>query len=159
MEAEIFQGNALSAVDGKSRLSIPAFIRNALVPAEPRAIYLGVQGRAPCLTVYGETYLAFLVAEQERLRLKGEDSGADPDLFEDLDRGLWGTGEKVNCDAGGRVVLGGLLREEGQIEDMALFVGRGRYAEIWNPKVAVEVGGERLQKIASYYLRQKGAKA
>ena len=159
MDSEIFQGNALSAVDGKSRLSIPAFIRNALVPAEPRGIYLGVQGRAPCLTVYGESYLAFLVAEQERLRLKGEDSGADPDIFEDLDRGLWGTGEKVTCDSGGRIVLGGLLREEGRIEDMALFVGRGRYAEIWNPKVAVEVGGERLQKIASYYLRQKGAKA
>ena len=159
MEAEIFQGNALSAVDGKSRLSIPAFIRNALVPAEPRGIYLGTAGRAPCLTVYGETYLAFLIAEQERLRLKGEDSGADPDIFEDLDRGLWGTGEKVTCDAGGRIVLGGLLREEGQIEDMALFVGRGRYAEIWNPKVAIEHGGERLQKIASYYLRQNGAKA
>ena len=76
MDSEIFQGNALSAVDGKSRLSIPAFIRNALIPAEPRGIYLGVHGRAPCLTVYGETYSAFLVAEQERLRLKGEESRA-----------------------------------------------------------------------------------
>ena len=156
---EIFQGNALSAVDGKSRLSIPAFIRNALIPADPRGIYLGTHGRVPCLTVYGESYLAVLVAEQERLRLKAEQDGVDPDGFEDLDRGLWGTGEKVTCDAGGRIVLNGLLREEGQIEDKALFVGRGRYAEIWNPKVALELGGERLQKIASYYLRQKGARA
>jgi len=96
VDSEIFQGNALSAVDGKSRLSIPAFIRNALIPAEPRGIYLGVHGRAPCLTVYGESYLAFLVAEQERLRLKGEDSGADPDMFEDLDRGLWGLSRHPN---------------------------------------------------------------
>ena len=159
MDSEIFQGNALSAVDGKSRLSIPAFIRNSLIPAEPRGIYVGAHSRVPCLTVYGETYSAYLVAEQERVRLKGEDKGADLDLFEDMERGLWGMGEKVNCDAGGRIVLGGLLREEGRIEDMALFIGRGRYAEIWNPKVALEIGGDRLQKIASYYLRQKGAKA
>jgi hypothetical protein len=42
---------------------------------------------------------------------------------------------------------------------LGLFIGRGRYAELWNPHVALEVGGERLQKIASFYLRQKGAKA
>ena len=159
MESEIFQGNALSAVDGKARLSIPAFIRNALIPAEPRGIWLGMHGRAPCLTVYGESYSAYLVAEQERVRLKGEDNGADLDLFEDEERGLWGMGEKVNCDAGGRIVLNGLLREVGRIEDMALFVGRGRYAELWNPRVALEAGGDKLKLIASYYLRQRGAKA
>lgn len=159
MESEIIQGNALSAVDGKSRLSIPAFIRNALIPAEPRAVYVGTHSRAPCLTVYGETYSAYLIAELDRLRLKGEESGADPDAFEDQERGLWGMGEKVNCDAGGRIVLNGLLREQGGIEDMALFVGRGRYAELWNPRTALEAGGDRLKQIASYYLRQKGAKA
>jgi DNA-binding transcriptional regulator/RsmH inhibitor MraZ len=69
--------------------------------------------------------------------------------------------EKLTCDAGGRIVLTGLLREESRIEDLGLglFIGRGRYAELWNPHVALEVGGERLQKIASFYLRQRGGKA
>jgi MraZ protein len=152
--SEIFQGNALSAVDGKSRLSIPAFIRNALIPAEPRHIHLTVHGRAPCLMVHGDSYSAHLLAE-----LDGRESGADPDSFDDQERGLWGMSERLNCDAGGRIVLSGLLREEGRIEDMALFVGRGRYAELWNPAVALEVGGDRLRTIASYYLRQRGGKA
>jgi MraZ protein len=159
VESEIFQGNALSAVDGKSRLSIPAFIRNVLAPAEPRHVHLTAHGRAPCLMVHGDSYSAYLVAEQERLRLKGEDNGADLDAFDDLERGLWGISEKVNCDAGGRIVLGGLLRDCGRIEDMALFVGRGRYAELWNPRVAAEVGGDKLKLIASFYLKQRGAKA
>jgi MraZ protein len=151
MDSEIFQGNALSAVDGKSRLSIPAFIRNALIPAEPRHVFLTVHGHSPCLMVHGDLHSAFMLAEL--------DKRDDSDACDDEERGLWGMTEKVTCDAGGRIVLSGLLREEGRIEDMALFVGRGRYAELWNPHVALEVGGERLQKIASYYLKQKGAKA
>ena len=154
MDSEIFQGNALSAVDGKSRLSIPAFIRNALIPAEPRHIHLTVHGRAPCLMVHGDNYSAHMLAELDK-----RESGADPDAFDDAERGLWGMSERLNCDSGGRIVLSGLLREEGRIEDMALFVGRGRYAELWNPRVAVEVGGDRLKTIASYYLRQRGGKA
>jgi MraZ protein len=154
VDSEIFQGNALSAVDGKSRLSIPAFIRNALIPAEPRHIRLTVHGRSPCLMVHGDHYSAYMLAELDK-----RESGTDPDAFDDAERGLWGMSEKLNCDAGGRIVLSGLLREEGRIEDMALFVGRGRYAELWNPKVAAEVGGDRLKTIASYYLRQRGGKA
>ncbi len=154
VEAEIFQGNALSAVDGKSRLSIPAFIRNALIPAEPRHIHLTVHNYAPCLMVHGDTHSAHLLAE-----LDNREKVAGPDAFDDEERGLWGMSERLNCDAGGRIVLGGLLRDEGRIEDMALFVGRGRYAELWNPRIALEIGGDRLRKIASYYLRQRGEKA
>ena len=62
-------------------------------------------------------------------------------------------------DSGGRVGLPGLLRTFARLEDKAMFIGRGDYAEIWNPKVALEVGGERLTLFASYYLDQMGAKA
>jgi len=153
VDSEIFQGNALSAVDGKSRLSIPAFIRNALIPAEPRHIFLTVHGRAPCLMVHGDTQSAHMLAELDK-----REAAAEPDAFDDEERGLWGMTERLHCDAGGRIVLGGLLRDAGRIGDMALFVGRGRYAELWNPTVALEVGGDRLRTIASYYLRQRGGK-
>ena len=154
VDSEIFQGNALSAVDGKSRLSIPAFIRNALIPAEPRHIHLTVHGRAPCLMVHGDLHSAYMLA-----KLDERDASGDLDAFDDEERGLWGMSERLNCDAGGRIVLSGLLRDEGRIEDMALFVGRGRYAELWNPKVALEIGGDRLRTIAAYYLKQRGGKA
>jgi MraZ protein len=154
VDSEIFQGNAMSAVDGKSRLSIPAFIRNALIPAEPRHIILTVHGRAPCLMVHGDVHSAHMLA-----KLDEREEAGDLDAFDDDERGLWGMSERLMCDAGGRIVLSGLLRDAGRIEDMALFVGRGRYAELWNPHVAIDVGGERLKTIASYYLKQRGAKA
>lgn len=159
MESEIFQGNALNAVDAKSRLSVPAFIRSVLDrTSDARAVYIGTHGRMPCLTLYGAHYADYLVGELDRLRLRGEDKGADPDLLEDQERGLWGMSERVNYDAGGRIVLNQMLREEARIEDLALFVGRGRFVEMWNPAVAAEFGGERLRKIASFYLRQRGAR-
>ena len=157
---EIFQGNALNAVDAKSRLSVPAFIRSVLDrSSDARAVYIGTHGRMPCLTFYGPAYAEYLVGELDRLRLREEEKGADPDLLEDQERGLWGMSEKVNYDAGGRIVLHQLLRDEARIEDLALFVGRGRFVEMWNPKVAIELGGDKLKKIASFYLKQRGGKA
>jgi MraZ protein len=160
VESEIFQGNALNAVDAKSRLSVPAFIRSVIDRAsDSRAVYVGAHGRMPCLTVYGASYAEYLIREIERLRLREEDKGGDPDSLEDQERGLFGMTERVNYDSGGRIVLNPLLREEARIGDLALFVGRGRFVEMWNPRVAIEVGGEKLQKIASFYLKQRGGEA
>lgn len=156
---EIFHGNALNAVDAKSRLSVPAFIRTVLDrSSDARAVYIGTHGRMPCLTLFGQSYSEYLIGELDRVRLRGEEKGADIDLFEDQERGLWGMGEKVNYDAGGRIVLHQLLRDEARIEDLALFVSRGRFVEMWNPRVAVEAGGEKLKRIASFYLKQRGGK-
>lgn len=157
---EIFQGNALNAVDAKSRLSVPAFVRAVLDrSSDARAVYIGTHGRMPCLTLYGQSYAEYLVGEFDRLRLLGEDKGVDPDLFEDQERGLFGMSEKVGYDSGGRIVLHPLLREEARIDDLALFVGRGRFVEMWNPRLAAEMGGDKLKKIAAFYLKQRGAKA
>jgi len=156
---EIFQGNALNGVDAKSRLSVPAFIRNVLDrSSDARAVHIGTHGRMPCLTVYGAAYAEYLVGELDRQRLVQEGRGADPDQFEDQERGLFGMSERVTYDAGGRIVLHQLLRDEARIEDLALFVGRGRFVEMWNPKVAIDVGGDKLKKIASFYLKQRGGK-
>lgn len=152
MESEIFQGNALSAVDGKNRLSIPAFVRNVLPPAETRYVHVGKHPRSPCLTVYGDSYSRFLM---ERIK-EDEEGSEDPFAIDDRERGLWGMGEKFGFDAGGRIVLNGLLRDLGQIGDAGLFVGRGRYAELWNPQIAYDVGGENLRLLAAYYLKRGG---
>ena len=48
---------------------------------------------------------------------------------------------------------------QARIEDLALFVGRGRFVEMWNPRVAAELGGDKLRTIAAFYLKQRGGKA
>lgn len=160
MDSEIFQGNALNSVDAKARLSVPAFIRSVLDrSSDSRIVYIGAHERAHCLTVYGAAYSEYLIDELERRRLAEEQKGGDPDALEDQGRGLFGMTERVPYDGSGRIILPALLRSEGAIEDLALFVARGRFVELWNPRIALKTGGEKLKRIAAYYLDQREARA
>lgn len=160
METEIFQGNALNGVDAKARLSVPAFVRSVLDRStDSRTIFLGKHERAPCLTLYGIAYSEYLIGETERRRRVDEDKGIALAALDDQGRGLFGMTERITYDAGGRIVLPPMLRSLGGIEDLALFVGQGRFVELWNPRVAIEAGGDMLRQIATFYLEQRGAKA
>ena len=63
--------------------------------------------------------------------------------------------EEVPYDSIGRS-LPPMMRRKGKIEDLALFVGIGGVVEIWNPRLALEVGGADLKEIAAYRLEEKG---
>ena len=157
---EIFQGNALNIVDAKARLSGPAFIRSVLDrSSDSRTVFIGKHERALCLTLYGTAYSEYLIGETERRRRLDEEKGGDPAALDDQGRNVFGITERVTYDSGGRIVVSPFLREEGRIEDLALFIGQGRFVEMWNPKVALESGGDTLKRIASYYLKQRGAKS
>lgn len=157
---EIFQGNALNIVDAKARLSVPAFIRSVLDrSSDSRTVFIGKHERALCLTLYGSAYSEYLIGETERRRRLDEEKGGDPAALDDQGRNVFGITERVTYDSGGRIVVSPFLREEGRIEDLALFIGQGRFVEMWNPKVALESGGDTLKRIASYYLKQRGAKS
>ena len=159
MEPEIFTGNALNAVDGKGRLSIPPFIRGVLErSSDSRAVQIGVHESRPCLTVFGQSYLDHMLREFDRRMLAAEERGEELDELDDRSAAVFGMTERVPYDPSGRIIMPQMLRDEGRIEDLALFVGRARYVELWNPRIAVAEGGERLQRIAQFYLRQRGAK-
>ncbi len=159
MDSEIFQGNALNAVDAKARLSVPSFVRSVLDRnSDSRAVYLGRHERSPCLTLYGNAYSEYLIGETERRRRLQEENGVAPAALDDQGRGLFGMTERVGYDAGGRMVLPQMLKKVGRIDELALFVGQGRFVELWNPRVAIEAGGAVLKEIAEYYLEQRGAK-
>ena len=156
---EIFLGNALNIVDAKARLSVPAFIRSVLDrSSDSRTVFVGKHEGALCLTLHGNAYSEYLIGETERRRRLDEERGGDPAALDDRGRNMFGITERVTYDAGGRIVLSPFLREEGRIEDLALFVGQGRFVEMWNPRVALESGGDTLKRIASYYLKQRGSK-
>lgn len=157
---EIFQGNALNTVDAKARLSVPAFIRSVLDrSSDSRIVFIGKHERALCLTLYGNAYSEYLIGETERRRRIDEDKGGDPAALDDQGRNVFGITERVTYDSGGRIVLSPFLRDEGRIEDLALFVSQGRFVEMWNPRIALEAGGDTLKRIAAYYLKQRGARS
>ena len=54
---DLFNGNALSAVDAKGRLSVPAFIRSVIERrSDAKAVVIGTQEASPCLNAYDRSY-------------------------------------------------------------------------------------------------------
>lgn len=161
MELEhLFNGSALNAVDGKGRLSIPAFIRGVVERrSDAKAIIIGAHEVDPCLTAYDRGFARNLHIENERRRLLEEaQTGGDSSHYRRARR-TFGLTEDVPYDPSGRIILPPMMRRKGQIEDLALFVGVGGTFEIWNPWLALEQGDEDLRELAAYRLEEKGLRA
>lgn len=149
VDSEVFLGNALTAVDAKGRLSVPAFIRAQLDRVSgARQLWIGVHECLPCLTVHGAAYHQFLLGQIDSTRDAGE--------LDDREDTVFGMTEDVSYDPSGRMSLPPMLRDEIGLQDLALFVGRHRYVTMWNPYTAIAQGGERLKKIAAYRLQERG---
>ena len=161
MELEhLFNGSALSAVDAKGRLSVPAFIRGVIERrSDSRTVVIGMHEVAPCLSAYDRGYARFLFAENERRRLSEEAAGGDVAAHHARARRTFGLTEEVPYDTSGRIILPPMMRRKGRIEDLALFVGVGGTFEIWNPHLALESGDEDLRDLAAYRLEEKGVQS
>ncbi len=127
---ESFIGNALNGIDGKNRLSVPSSFRDVIAArSEVRAIILAPAERADCLVGYDQGYTGRALAELEA-RFAGDFSEARDDRF----RATFGAAEKFAVDDNGRIILSPGMKEIGELDRLALFVGMGRYFEVWNPQ-------------------------
>ncbi len=153
----LFNGSALTAVDAKGRLSVPAFIRGVIERrSDAKAVVIGAHEIDACLTAYDRGYARILHAENERRRLNEEGAGGSLEAHYARARRTFGLTEEVPYDSSGRIILPPMMRRKGQIEDLALFVGTGGTFEIWNPQVALKSDDEDLRALAAYRLEERG---
>jgi MraZ protein len=153
----LFNGSALTAVDAKGRLSVPAFIRGVIERrSDAKAVVIGMHEVSPCLNAYDRGFARNLFAENERRRLAEEAAGGDIASHHARARRTFGLTEDVPYDSSGRIILPPMMRRRGKIEDLALFVGVGGTFEIWNPRLAMESDDEDLRDLAAYRLEEKG---
>jgi len=153
----LFNGSALNAVDGKGRLSIPAFVRSIVERRSPeRAIILGKHEVDPCLVGYDANYNSNLLEDVRRRRLREEEQGADVRLHHSRSRRTFGFTETATYDSSGRINLPPMMRKVGQIEDLVLFIGAGETFEMWNPRLALESEDPELRAWAAYRLEERG---
>ena len=156
----LFNGSALSAVDAKGRLTVPAFIRGVIERrSDAKAVVIGMHDVSPCLNAYDRGYARHLHLENERRRLREEGEGGSPEAAYARARRTFGITEDVPYDTSGRIILPTMMRRKGRIEDLALFVGVGGTFEIWNPHLALESGDEDLRDLAAYRLEERGVGA
>ncbi len=114
-------------VDSKGRVSLPADYR-AIVKELGTEIVCYRSLISPCIEGCAEDLLEKLAAEIE-------DSN---DFFsqaqDDLTNLIFGDARRFTFDSTGRIVLSEKLLTHAGITDTAVFVGKGRKFQIWNPE-------------------------
>jgi len=168
-----FGGEALNAVDGKGRVSLPADLRATVerralqakaanMPIDDKLLYIAEDEELPCLTGFDETEYFALAGELREQRACETGQGVRKSLIRRDDGGTetFAPLQRVVFDKAGRMVLSGLLREIGGIEDFAFFTGNGRYFNIWSPGRAyshyMAPCDKRLLRLLEHRCREKG---
>ena len=117
----------LNKVDAKGRVSLPSDYR-AIVKETGSEIVCYRSLSAPCVEGCLEDLL-------DKLATQMEDS---LDFFsetqDDLTNLVFGDAKRYPFDSTGRIMLSEKLLKHAEIKDSAVFVGKGRKFQIWNPK-------------------------
>lgn len=153
-----FQGYALNGIDAKNRVSIPSGYRDVIeARSHSRIIVLAPHEFEPCLIGYDQAHSARLYEQLDRRF--GDDFGPARD---DAARMQFGATEQFNYDDNGRIVLSPMIKELGELDRFAFFMGGGQTFEIWNPQILLETKAKadpRLERIVRAQIAAKGGKA
>jgi len=160
----IFQGHALNAVDAKGRVSVPASFRtliekralaNSLDPEN--ALKIGEHKSGDCLWAL-DAVASAEIDVQLAASVADLPAAERMDKLEELAMDAHGGLERVTFDGAGRMVLSPMLREFGQIEDLAFFVGAGLTFQIGLTVDAMERLPEtsRVRKPLAFLLKERG---
>ena len=156
----LFQGSALNAVDGKGRVSIPAFLRSVIERrGDARTIVLAKHEAFPCLSAYDPGYAALKHSKLERL-LEKEETNPDSALeYQQRNLMAFAATEEVPYDSSGRILMPPMMRRKGEIGGLALFLGTGETFQIWSPQRLLDDPRipEDLKDIARFRLDERGA--
>ncbi len=123
----LFMDTITNKVDAKGRVSLPSDYR-AIVKELSTEIVCYRSLTSPCIEGCPEDLLEKLATDMEN----------SLDFFsqtqDDLTNLIFGDAKRFAFDSTGRIVLTEKLLKHAQITDTAVFVGKGRKFQIWNPE-------------------------
>ncbi len=159
--AGIYSGPALSAVDDKGRLAIPATLRNSIptAPGEERTLCITKHETARCLIAFGEERLAQLLADIDREEATAIARG-EPYDRDQAQRRKFGRTEHVTLDKSGRFLLPGHLRAAANIAGHVFLYGAGRHFELWDVDtlMAADDSYSDTKDVAAWFMESAGRK-
>ena len=123
----LFMDTVLNKVDAKGRVSLPSDYRS-IVKETGSEIVCYRSLSAPCIEGCLEDLLDKLATQME--------DGLDffSETQDDLTNLVFGDAKRYPFDSTGRIMLAEKLLKHAEITDCAVFVGKGRKFQIWNPK-------------------------
>ena len=119
----LFMDTVFNKVDAKGRVSLPSDYR-AIVKELSTEIVCYRSLTSPCIEGCLEDSL-------DKLATVIEDATETQDNLTNL---IFGDAKRFAFDSTGRIVLTEKLLKHAQITDTAVFVGKGRKFQIWNPE-------------------------
>lgn len=139
----LFMDTVANKVDSKGRVSLPADYR-AIVKAAESEIVCYRSLSSPCIEGCLEDLLDKLANEME------DSLDFFSETQDDLTNLIFGDAKRYPFDSTGRIMLSEKLLVHAQITTQAVFVGKGRKFQIWNPenwaKEEARIRAEALKK-------------
>lgn len=123
----LFLSSTINRIDKKGRVSVPAPFRALLAKEESSGLYVSASIRFPCLEGCGPGYFKKLHQRIEAM----DPFSAERDALTSM---VFGESVQLSFDAEGRVLLPPHLIAYAKLKDEAVFVGKGEFFEIWEPK-------------------------
>lgn len=165
-EREAFNGFAMTAVDGKGRVAIPASLRAViernveLGGGDPRTVVIALHPKDPCLIAYDP---AWLKRSHERLERREETRELENgEIDYNTKRRALTLTETAGFDSSGRFVLPDFYAMKAKLSAGAdaVFSGAGNFFEIWNPDVLLAAEGvdATLKELVEFTRAKRGAK-
>ncbi len=123
----LFLSTYENKVDKKGRVSVPAQYRNMLASQVFHGVVAYASFNHPCVEACG-------IDRMERLSDSIDALDPYSDERDAFATAILGGSEQLAFDGDGRVVLPEALMKTAGITDKAVFVGKGKTFEIWNPE-------------------------
>jgi MraZ protein len=144
----LFLSTYHNRIDKKGRISVPASFRAALGGQEFSGIVANASLLHPCIEACGMDRIMKLNARMETLDPFSEER----DAFATT---IFGESVQLSFDSEGRVTLPEQLIKTANLEELAVFVGKGEIFEIWEPAAFAEHAkrARELAKDKRYQLR------
>jgi MraZ protein len=127
-----FRGEYEHSLDAKGRTAMPSALRDVLLErggGKPVPLML-LRWLDPCLRLYvAEDW----EAEEEAFESKAEDLLDLDDTLANLRRVIFSLATPVELDKNSRILIRPPLREHAELQEAVVWIGQGRYIELWEP--------------------------
>ena len=122
----LFLSSYENRLDTKGRISVPASFRAAVANEEFAGVVLYRSFTNNCIE-------GLTMSRMEQMASATDKMGVFDSELDDLSAMLFADARPLNFDVTGRIVIPADLLKHAGITDSAIFVGRGKSFQIWNP--------------------------
>ena len=162
-EISAFLGSALTTIDPKGRMAIPAIFRNPIIANSngESSVVFSYNAQAQCLQGHGTERLAALIAQMRRREELANDSGEE--FRTELVGGpRFNTTATISFDGSGRLILPKMLVAMAKIQKHVFFSGNGTDFSVWGVEHLLTLDDPRLasqQFNARFWMEELGGKS